>query len=40
MELKPGYMAELTVDRKTDFGYFLSTSAEDVLLHNNDVVGR
>ncbi|KGA98468.1 hypothetical protein AJ85_02820 [Alkalihalobacillus alcalophilus ATCC 27647 = CGMCC 1.3604] len=39
MELKPGYMVELKVDRKTNFGYFLEAGEKDILLHNNDVVG-
>ncbi len=40
MELKPGMIVQLTVERKADFGYFLTDhnkEIEDILLHNRQV---
>lgn len=38
-ELIPGTVVTLRVDRDAPFGYFLTNGEEDVLLHNNEIVG-
>ncbi len=40
MNLLPGTVEELLVDRQTDFGYFLTNRVEDVLLPNREVEGE
>jgi len=37
MSLRTGVFQELTVERKADFGYFLSDGTEDVLLHFSEL---
>ncbi|MFT4414898.1 S1 RNA-binding domain-containing protein [Fredinandcohnia humi] len=39
-ELIPGTVVTLRVDRDAPFGYFLTNGEEDVLLHNNEIVGE
>ncbi len=35
-QLTPGQTVTLTVDRRADFGHFLTNGEEDILLHNNE----
>lgn len=39
-ELIPGTVVTLDVDREAPFGYFLTNGEEDVLLHDNEIIGE